>query len=92
MLMRWLVGLSSMLVVLSSTAPSPLLAADDEEDRAPLSSANAQCLGCHADETPGIINQWKQSRHAQVGVGCRDCHGAKAGEVDAYEHHSKKRR
>ncbi len=53
----------------------------------PLSADNANCLGCHGDETPGVLNQWKRSRHAQVGVGCLDCHSAKPTDIDAYEHH-----
>ena len=52
-----------------------------------LDPRNAECLSCHAKEMPGIFNQWKHSRHAQVGVGCIDCHAAAKGDLDAYEHH-----
>ncbi len=33
-----------------------------------------QCIQCHSDKTPGHVNDWKQSRHAHVGVSCIDCH------------------
>jgi predicted metal-binding protein len=52
-----------------------------------LDPRNANCLSCHAKEMPGIFNQWKHSRHAQVGVGCIDCHGAAKADLDAFEHH-----
>ncbi len=35
----------------------------------------ADCLECHGKITPGIVNDWKASRHAGEGVGCPDCHG-----------------
>jgi hypothetical protein len=30
--------------------------------------------------------EWERSRHAQMGVGCFDCHKAAKGEVDAWQH------
>ncbi|MBI5399661.1 cytochrome c3 family protein [Candidatus Saganbacteria bacterium] len=44
------------------------------------------CLACHKETTPQIINHWKDSRHAKVGVSCFECHRAKKGEPDAFEH------
>ncbi|GMT39175.1 hypothetical protein NHP20013_13000 [Helicobacter bizzozeronii] len=32
------------------------------------------CIECHAKETPGIVADWKMSRHAHAGVSCIDCH------------------
>ncbi|HHT9119894.1 MAG TPA: multiheme c-type cytochrome [Candidatus Hypogeohydataceae bacterium YC41] len=40
---------------------------------------NEQCLGCHEVMTPGIVRDWKKSRHAKVepaAVGCPTCHGS----------------
>ncbi len=34
------------------------------------------CVGCHQSTSPNIVADWKASRHATVGVGCTDCHGA----------------
>jgi len=38
----------------------------------------AQCIQCHEAITPGIVNDWKASRHSQVNepVTCPDCHGS----------------
>jgi len=32
------------------------------------------CVECHAKKTPGIVNDWKESRHGHVGVSCAACH------------------
>jgi hypothetical protein len=34
------------------------------------------CVACHQTSSPFIVGDWKASRHAAVGVGCADCHGA----------------
>ncbi|HHT9127033.1 MAG TPA: multiheme c-type cytochrome [Candidatus Brocadiia bacterium] len=37
-----------------------------------------ECLGCHEVLTPGIVRDWKKSRHATVEprpTGCDSCHG-----------------
>ena len=56
-------------------------------DKETLDVRNADCLSCHAKEMPGIYNQWRHSRHAEVGVGCIECHAAAKEELDAFEHH-----
>ncbi len=33
-----------------------------------------QCIECHAKKTPGIVEDWKNSRMAHAGVSCYDCH------------------
>ncbi len=46
--------------------------------------ASARCVECHARSTPGIVSDWKLSRHAAVSVGCDSCHGtAHATAADA---------
>ncbi len=42
--------------------------------------ANRECVSCHMVENPGIVTQWKQSKHAAPSggkdiVGCDKCHG-----------------
>lgn len=34
-----------------------------------------ECVDCHADITPGIVNDWKLSKHHAAGVSCDFCHG-----------------
>ncbi len=33
-----------------------------------------KCIDCHAKVTPGIVEDWKNSRMAHAGVSCYDCH------------------
>ena len=40
----------------------------------PASSKN--CVECHQQETPGIIDHWKGSTHARKAIGCVECHQA----------------
>jgi len=44
------------------------------------------CVDCHYQHTPGIIDHWKGSTHAEKGVGCVDCHQANKEDVDAFFH------
>jgi hypothetical protein len=44
------------------------------------------CIVCHAKVTPGIVQQWRTSKHAGIGVQCSACHAAKADDPDAFEH------
>ena len=49
-------------------------------------AASQACLACHQEITPQIIDHWKESGHAKKGVGCFECHQAKSGEPDAFDH------
>ena len=42
-------------------------------DRA-LSKEAKECIACHAEQYPGMVSDWKLSRHAHSGVSCVDCH------------------
>lgn len=54
---------------------------------APAGLARSEpCLTCHEQGSPGLVSHWKGSGHARAGVGCWDCHQAKKGEPDAFEH------
>lgn len=33
------------------------------------------CLNCHQKNTPGIVSDWKLSKHAKADIGCQQCHG-----------------
>jgi len=34
----------------------------------------AKCIECHAEKTPGIIEDWKLGKMGHSGVSCYDCH------------------
>jgi len=54
-----------------------------------VSNETKHCIGCHSEKGNGkvITEQWKVSKHAEVGVGCLECHKADEGDIDGYEHH-----
>ncbi|MEK7487408.1 MAG: multiheme c-type cytochrome [Planctomycetota bacterium] len=46
-----------------------------------------QCVDCHQNSSPGIVDHWKGSTHAQKGVGCIECHQAESDDVDGFSHY-----
>jgi hypothetical protein len=48
--------------------------------------AEELCVACHSIQTPSIIEDWKRSKHYEVGVTCYLCHQAKEGDY-AEDHH-----
>jgi len=42
---------------------------------APSASAQEDCVSCHEKGTPGIVDDWKASRHFAEDIGCAVCHG-----------------
>lgn len=57
-------------------------------------SASAQelgrCANCHVKESPGIVEQWKSSKHFENEVGCLDCHAAEESDLDGFEHYGER--
>ena len=52
-----------------------------EEAAAPSDSQG--CVDCHQVESPGIVGQWKESKHFDADIGCIDCHEADKNDIDA---------
>ncbi|MCL7413611.1 MAG: hypothetical protein M8353_08360 [ANME-2 cluster archaeon] len=52
------------------------------------SAQTDECLECHnaVKVMPGLIQDWEESKHAQEGVTCRNCHEADASDPDALNH------
>jgi hypothetical protein len=50
-------------------------------------SSSKGCVDCHGQTTPGIIDHWKGSRHAETGVACVECHLAEKGDIDGFDHY-----
>lgn len=40
----------------------------------PLNAQENDCVGCHEENSPGIVADWRASRHSQMGVDCATCH------------------
>ncbi|MCP4803910.1 MAG: hypothetical protein GY913_14455 [Proteobacteria bacterium] len=49
--------------------------------------SSAECVDCHGEANPSIIDHWKGSTHAESGVACVECHAAETAEPDAFEHY-----
>jgi hydroxylamine dehydrogenase len=41
----------------------------------PAKPDSDKCVTCHANITPNVVNDWKLSKHADLGIGCDACHG-----------------
>lgn len=53
---------------------------------ATFSSESASCVECHESIMPGMVKEWRYSRHYGADVGCYECHGAENTDADAFEH------
>ncbi len=51
------------------------------------SKKTQDCIACHKDSTPVIIQQWGASKHFRAKVGCYECHKAEEGDTDAFDHY-----
>ncbi len=54
-----------------------------------VSKTSQECIECHKATTVNIYQQWGNSKHFRANVGCYECHEAKKGESDAFEHEGK---
>ena len=52
----------------------------------PLSDESKPCVACHTTKTPGIVAQWRDSRHGEMGISCWECHNAEAKDPGAFKH------
>jgi len=51
-----------------------------------IPTSSKSCVECHQKLTPGIIDHWMGSTHAEKGVGCIECHQADKKDADAFDH------
>jgi len=56
------------------------------EPRAIAGANSEACVECHANESPGIVEHWSHSTHAQKEIGCYECHKAEEGDADGFQH------
>jgi hypothetical protein len=52
-------------------------------------SKSKTCVSCHNKTSPGLVSQWRVSKHSEAGVSCLDCHQASKSDPDAFNHHGK---
>jgi len=58
------------------------------KEAAVIDEDTRHCISCHGEQGAGktIVMQWENSKHAEVGVGCLECHKADKADLDGYEH------
>ena len=72
------------LIILAIGQPAPV--ASSEERPNALANSSDECVACHRNATPGIVDEFGHSTMAAAKVSCRDCHEVKAGYPGAVEH------
>jgi len=75
------------LTVMPASADTPPTKVAAKESAAAPSTTSDACFKCHSDKTPAIAQQWAESKHATIGVGCLDCHHADPSDADAFVHY-----
>ncbi|HXU07781.1 MAG TPA: multiheme c-type cytochrome [Blastocatellia bacterium] len=55
-----------------------------------VSAEGKQCLECHQNTTPGVVDQWKNSAHFRIGIDCYACHKANEGDPATFDHYGNK--
>lgn len=77
-------GLALVALVIGRGAAAP--AAQPDERVNALANSQDACVTCHANTTPGIVEQYGHSSMAAAEVSCRDCHAVEASYPGAVEH------
>ncbi len=86
---RYIVAVLSFLFLLSLlvVAFHESRLARQEQDPGPIiTPASQACVSCHRQDSPALVMEWEESRHAEFGVGCLDCHAANSSDIDAWQH------
>lgn len=78
-----LMVLGVVLIILATSNRD--LAAEEERGNVLAGSGNV-CVGCHANTTPGIVDQYGHSTMAAANVSCQDCHEVAADHPGAVAH------
>jgi hypothetical protein len=88
-----IIGLTATIVVLVlalvviAIGRSAIPAATQAEERVNvLETSTDDCVTCHRQSTPGIVEQYGHSTMAAADVGCQDCHVVDADYPGAIEH------
>ncbi len=89
---RWIIAALSGLFLVSLILVQAMETARKREEvgladaSVAVPDASADCVDCHREENPGIVDHWEGSPHAESGVACVDCHQAEEGDADGYRH------
>ncbi len=90
---RWIIAilgfifLGSLLIVQKREVDRRRQEAGLADHHISVPAASKECVECHEEASPAIIDHWEGSNHALSGVACVDCHTANQGEADAFTHY-----
>jgi hypothetical protein len=79
-------NITLVLVALLLLTTSVIAESNYRSVPASLSSESASCVECHESSMPGMVKEWRYSRHYGADVGCYECHAAEPTDTDAFEH------
>jgi len=68
-------SIAIILILLFLFTPSISIAQEEEA-----------CIKCHEAITPGVITDWRNSKHSESEVVCSTCHTAKDGDPSGKTH------
>lgn len=75
-----------LLILLGHGLAVAAMAAGSRSVPTTLSQESASCVECHESDMPGLVKEWRWSRHYGADVGCYECHAADPADADAFEH------
>ena len=90
---RWIIAALGALFLISLVLVQAMEVARKREEMGlsrghiAVPASSRQCVDCHEQANPGIVEHWKGSTHAHKGVGCFECHEAAPEDADAFEHY-----
>ena len=77
------------LFTLSALFGCSRLVTRSSNDATASAGSSSECVTCHAKQSAALVQQWRDSKHGKVGIGCLECHSAEEGEIDAWKHQGK---
>ncbi len=88
-----IIGLSAVIVVLALALVTMTIgrfatpaAIDEPATVNVLANSDDDCVTCHLQQTPGIVEQYGHSTMAAAGVSCQDCHVVDEGYPGSVPH------
>lgn len=75
-----------LILIAQAVARSTATAATEGARPNALAGSSDECVACHRQATPGIVEQYGVSTMAAAKVVCRDCHEVRRGYPGAVEH------
>ncbi|MDJ0655044.1 MAG: multiheme c-type cytochrome [Xanthomonadales bacterium] len=89
--MNWIIRAVTLLIlsgpaVAQDAAMGDMAQVKTIEVHRGLTVEGRACVDCHKHFQPGILADWKDSRHAHAGVSCIDCHAVPADSPMAVTH------